>query len=572
MKKIFILAFFPVLLIAQKSSSLQQKLSTLKAEDKVHVWVYFQDKGTELNKYLANPSLVVSEKSLKRRSKVLFPGSLIDLSDLPVNSIYISKLENQGFQVKQKSRWFNAVSGYISKKNIGKIESLTFVKNLDLVKSFSGDNLNNEKKTFQIPDKDTPAGTALVEYGESYMQNNLLNTIPLHNLGFTGQGVTICLMDAGFTRYRTHEAFLSMNVIATWDFVNNNWGVDDSTDLGTGGHGTMTLSAIGGYKPGKMIGTAYGADFILAKTENDGSETPVEEDNWVAALEWADSIGVDITSTSLGYLGYDPPYTSYTWENMDGNTTVITKAADLAVAKGIIVLNSAGNEGYNPSHNTLIAPADGDSVISIGAVDSMKVRVGFSSVGPTIDGRIKPDVMALGTTGIAASKWGDDLYSSGSGTSFACPLAAGAAALVLDAHSDWTPMMVRDALRQTANNHSSPNNEYGWGVVNAFSAYSYIPTGLNNEVITELSYDLLQNYPNPFNPATTITFTLEKRDHASLVVYNSIGQEVANLLNDQKEAGTYLVTWNAEGLSSGIYFCELSTTGFRKTIKLLYLK
>lgn len=568
----FILILFPVLLFGQKENSFHQKLASFKSTDKVHIWVYFKDKGLELNNYFSNPSTIVSEKSLKRRSKVLSPGNIVDITDLPVNNSYISNVEALGFQVKQRSRWFNAVSGYISKEDIPKIESLAFVKNLDFVQHLKSGNLNYNKEILDVPVKDTPAKISLVDYGPSFMQNNLINTVPLHNLGFTGEGITICLMDAGFTRYRTHEAFQTMNVIATWDFVNNNWGVDDSSDIGSGTHGTMTLSAIGGYKPGVLMGTAFGADFILAKTENTTSETPTEEDNWVAALEWADSIGVDVTSTSLIYSAFDTSFTSYTWENMDGNTTIITRAADLAVAKGIVVVNSAGNEGFNPSHNTLGAPADGDSVIAIGAVDSNKVRISYSSVGPTADGRIKPDVMALGNTGITASPFGDNQYSPGGGTSFACPLAAGAAACILDAHPDWTPMMIREALRLTANNHTGPNNQYGWGVIDAYAAYQYVPTGVSNDVNTNLSFNILQNYPNPFNPATTITFAIEKREHATLTIYNSIGQVVSQVFNDVKDAGSYSVTWNAEGLSSGIYFCELSTAGFRKTIKLIYLK
>ena len=166
------------------------------------------------------------------------------------------------------------------------------------------------------------------------------------------------------------KSFSTMNIIAAYDFVNNDPNVGNEGDMGEGSHGTATLSIIGGFKEGQLIGPAYGANFILAKTENTDSETPVEEDNWIAAVEWADSIGVDVTSTSLSYLDYDSPYTSYTWQDMDGNTALITIAADLAAGKGIVVVNSAGNSGLNTSHNTLGAPADGDSVFTIGAVTS----------------------------------------------------------------------------------------------------------------------------------------------------------------------------------------------------------
>ncbi|MGB9665514.1 MAG: S8 family serine peptidase, partial [Ignavibacteria bacterium] len=248
---------------------------------------------------------------------------------------------------------------------------------------------------------------------------------------------------------------------------------DGQGGMGEGSHGTQTLSTIGGFKDGQLIGPAFGATYILAKTENTESETPIEMDNWIAALEWADSIGVDITSTSLGYLEFDPPYPSYNWTHMDGNTVPITIAADLAVKRGIVVVNSAGNEGYNSTRNTLVAPADGDSVIAVGAVTSSGSRASFSSVGNTVDGRIKPDVMAMGSGVRVASPYSDNGYTNASGTSFSCPLAAGVAALILSENPSLTPMQVRDAMRNTANNATSPNREYGWGILNALNAVNY---------------------------------------------------------------------------------------------------
>ena len=248
-------------------------------------------------------------------------------------------------------------------------------------------------------------------------------------------------MDAGFSNL-THEAFSSMDIIAKWDFV------DNDLDVGGHSHGTGTLSTIGGFMEGQLIGPAYGASFILARTENDpASETPIEEDNWIAALEWADSIGVDVTSTSLGYLDFDAPYTSYTWEDMDGNTALITIAADHAVKLGITVVNSAGNNGYNSLHNTLNAPADGDSVITIGAVSSSGVISSFSSVGPTADGRIKPDLLAMGSSVYAASTAGTSSYAYVSGTSFSCPLAAGVCALMLQKNPSLAPMEILQLIK-----------------------------------------------------------------------------------------------------------------------------
>jgi hypothetical protein len=252
-----------------------------------------------------------------------------------------------------------------------------------------------------------------------------------------------------------------MKIQTTYDFQNN-------TPTLTGhSHGTATLCLTGGYKPGKMVGPAYGSTFILGRTEVDPTERPVEMDNWIRAADWADSLGADIITSSLGYLDFDPGYTSYTWQDMNGNTLPITIAADLAVNKGIIVSNSAGNNGSS-THNTLGGPADGDSVLTVGAVNSSGNRVNFSSIGPTTDipPRIKPDVMAMGSGNYYASTTGNN-YSSGDGTSFSCPLTSGVCALVLSANKNLTPLQVMGILKKFASNSSSPNNNMGWGIIDA---------------------------------------------------------------------------------------------------------
>ncbi|MBE0570218.1 MAG: S8 family serine peptidase [Ignavibacteriaceae bacterium] len=459
------------------SKTLETKLINVAANDEILVWIYFTDKGENTNFYFSNPKSVVSEKSIKRREKVFSNSSPLNMKDIPVNSDYISQVKSQGLKVKWPSKWLNAVSGLVNKTELEQIVLLPFVKRLDIVyklkKGYQPE--NDPNYTVQNPlEPDQPFGANSYNYGASFAQLQQINVPAVHDSGFTGQGVTICVMDAGFNRL-SHDAFLSMNIIAAWDFVNNDPNVGDQNDMGEGSHGTMTLSNIGGYAPGQLIGPAFNSTYILAKTENTDSETPIEEDNWIAAMEWADSIGVDVTSTSLGYIGYDPPYQSYTWEDMDGNTTVITNGADYAAYIGIVVVNSAGNEGYNSSHNTLGAPSDGDSVIAAGAVNISGTRVSFSSVGPTVDGRIKPDIMALGSGNIVASPSNDHNYTTASGTSFSCPLSAGVAALILCANPSLTPMQVRDAMRNTASKSNSPDNLYGWGILNALAAINYFP-------------------------------------------------------------------------------------------------
>jgi serine protease AprX len=522
--KRLILAFLCVGLVGVFAQSPLQKIST-KLQAKLQsdgpnqnhlVWIYFTDKGDNVDALLSNPENVVSQKSLNRRAKVLGQTNLISFIDLPVNQNYINQLVQNGFIVKQKSRWFNSVSGYANETLINQIAQNSFVRLIDVVATFAKDQSNIEFEQNEISNDNPlqPEGTHTLNYGTSFTQVNQINVPAVHDSGYSGAGITICVLDAGFDNL-PHETFNNMNIIAAWDFVNGDPNVGNESDMGEGSHGTATLSIIGGFTPGELIGPAYGANFILAKTENTDSETPVEEDNWVAGLEWADSIGVDVTSTSLGYIGYDPPFVGYTWEDMDGNTAIITRAADIAAGLGIVVVNSAGNEGYSSSHNTLGAPADGDSVFTIGAVTSGGTRSSFSSVGPTVDGRTKPDLMAMGSNVYHAGSSGNSYYG-GSGTSFSCPLVAGVCALILEANPNLTPMEVLENLRSTATLSLNPNNEYGWGIIDAFDALSLgvVPVELTS---------FTANYTDQKVELTWITatetnnygFEVERRDDSS---------------------------------------------------------
>ena len=540
------------------------------------VWVFFSDKGNETQNYFQKPSTVVSEKSLKRRAKVLSEDKLITQTDLPVNQNYVDQLKSLGFQLKQKSKWFNGASGWASKDELAQFAYLPFVKQLDIVYRFSKDNFEEETQNDNSEELNQnlskPEGTYSLNYGQSLTQLNQITVPQVHDLGYTGDGVTICLMDAGFDLWTTHQVFSSMNVLATWDFVNGDPDVENGSDMGEGSHGTATLSLIGGFYEGQLIGPAYGADFILAKTENTDSETPIEEDNWIAALEWADSIGVDITSTSLGYLDYDPPYPSYTWEDMDGNTAKITNGADYAVSIGIFVVNSAGNNGYDPSHNTLGAPADGDSVIAAGAVNSSGSRSSFSSVGPTVDGRIKPDLMAMGSNNYHACNWYSNCYGNGGGTSYSCPLIAGAAALLLQADPSLTPMQLAALMKNTASKSTNPDNLYGWGIINTYAAVQSIVTGVNNTTETPEDFYLLQNYPNPFNPSTKIRFAVPEKSNVKLYLHDILGSEIALILEEEVNPGITEIELNGSNLASGVYLVRMIANNYQQTIKISLLK
>jgi subtilisin family serine protease len=388
----------------------------------------------------------------------------------------------------------------------------------------------------------------------------------VHDSGNSAQDIIIGVFDNGF-RLLHHEVFDSMAILATYDFVDKKTSVvPDNPSIAFGSHGVNSLSVIGGYKPGQLVGPAFGASFVLARTENDSSETPFEEDNWIAAIEWADSIGVDVTSTSLVYREYDPPYDGWTWEDMDGNTTMITRAADMAAAKGIVVVNSAGNFGNPavPGQNTLGAPGDGDSVLTVGAVDASGIRGSFSSVGPTTSNpaRLKPDIMARGVLVRAASATDPTGYNNTfTGTSAACPLAAGVAALVLNRFPDTDPVEIIDALRRTASNAGTPDNFYGWGIANAAAAIRFLSGDYEQPL--PASPTLLQNYPNPFNSTTRIMFGLPLPSIVRLEVIDVLGQITSVLVDSPLAEGWHEVTWNGRdgrgiAVSSGLYVYRLS--------------
>jgi subtilisin family serine protease len=588
MKKIFLLVLIvlPITLFSQiphnkLTDILAGKLSALKSNEEVLIWVFFTDKEEGLLKSFSGTTNLVSSKSLERRKKVLPSDKLIDVTDLPVNGNYIKSIEDIGGRVKQKSKWFNAISIYIAKSQIDKIISLNFVKSIDVVYQLPKQNkspLNNNTENKLL---EQPEGINSYNYGPSLTQLQQINVPAVHNTGNTGQGVTIAVMDAGFNLL-SHECFSSMKIIAKWDFVNNGPNVGDSVGLmGSGAHGTQTLSTIGGFKEGELIGPAFSSSFILAKTENTDSETPIEEDNWIAAAEWADSIGVDVTSTSLGYLTFDPPFPSYTWQSMDGKTCIITIGASMAAKKGIVVVNSAGNNGFDSTHNTLNAPADGDSVITVGAVTSTGAWASFSSVGNTVDGRIKPDVMAMGSNDQVADPTNTTGYTSGTGTSFSCPLAAGVAALILSHNIHLTPMQVREAMRNTSSNENSPNRIMGWGILDAYNAIRYCDSVLGvKTIVSPSNFILYQNYPNPFNPSTIISYqiaaplnpangTLTK---VELNVYDILGRKIITLVNGNQNAGNYKVELNASNLPSGVYFYQLHAGNYIETKKMILLR
>lgn len=439
-------------------------LTLLDKNETLKIWIYFSDKGitsqSSLRRELAEVRRSLKKHCLWRRLKVRSQKNLVDVSDLPLFPPYIEKVKSLVKRIRTASRWLNALSAEANVSQILFLEKLEFVRKIDLVLSFRRDEPLSALKG-------DPAGedenNIIIPYGPSFSQLDQIDVLPLHQFGYSGKSVLVCMMDTGFRK--THEVFQHANVFGEWDFVNNDDDVQqdplDPNDY-SDSHGTATWSILGGYKPGELLGPAYGADFLLAKTESTRFEQPIEEDFWVAGLEWAEALGAEVVSSSLGYTDW------YAYEDMNGEVAVTTIAANRAVSLGVVVVNAAGNARNDPWGH-IIAPADGFDVIAVGAVDASGVIAPFSSPGPTYDGRIKPEVCALGVNNWLAANDPDGIedYRRGSGTSFATPLVAGVAALLLEIHREWTPAQVRSSLLSTASRSLNPDNDYGWGIINA---------------------------------------------------------------------------------------------------------
>jgi subtilisin family serine protease len=454
---------------APMSLALVAALAQPQPDGTQHVWVFFRDRGPA--GATAPAQATVTPRALARRARRGTAAGL-DTRDLPPFHPYVETVAAQVRRLRHESRWFNAVSVEATPAQVEALARLPFVERLDVVRRYRRGAEAVERSVVEASGcVHAEAGRRVhsIDYGTSLGQLQQIGVPAVHDMGLHGEGVVVAIFDAGFSNL-AHEAFSTLAIAARHDFVNGDDDVGDGSDQGEGSHGTETLSVLGGFKEGQLVGPAYAATFLLAKTENTDSETPVEEDNWAAAAEWAEANGADVISSSLGYLTFDAPFTSYTWSDMNGDTAISTRAANLAVSRGVVVLDSAGNDGFDPAHNTLGAPADGFGVLAIAAVDPLGLRTSFSSVGPSADGRIKPDLAAQGSGVKAASPRQVDGYARVAGTSFSCPLTAGVVALVLQAHPDYTVEQVQAVLRSTASQAAAPDNLLGWGIVNAAAA------------------------------------------------------------------------------------------------------
>lgn len=545
----FLILLFSTLLFSSQKYD-ENKLKISKREDSYRVWLHFQDKVESL-------PIVLDKKTVLRRQK---SGEKIqsDWYDLSVSKKYIDQLKTLGFEVLNESRWLNAVSINCHKNDFLILSSLKFVKKIEPV-------YQTKRKRIKKNEKRGIKRSLL--YGNSEIQMEQINAPAAHEMGYYGQGVRILYIDTGFDL--SHEAFDSIQVVGEYDFINDDIITSNETDQeeqnNQDEHGSLCLSVLSGFKEGELIGPAFKSEFLLAKTEIVDEEIQQEEDNYIAALEWGEALGADIACASLGYIDW------YSYEDLDGNTASTTNAVDIASSLGMLCVNSAGNSG-NDEWYYVITPADADSVLSVGSVTSEGELSYFSSHGPTYDGRIKPEVCAMGSSTYCIRPGTNSEYRYASGTSLSAPLAAGAAAIVLSANPSWSAMDIREAIINTASMAEIPNNDYGYGIINTLEAIHY-----NLNLFIDSSSAIPEKYsfsifPNPFNPYLTIEFFEPDGDIVNIDIIDINGRLITTLIDNEVMQNTHTVRWYPVGNSSGIYFVRIKINDELKYKKVTFIK
>ncbi|WP_116787202.1 S8 family serine peptidase [Flavobacterium psychrotrophum] len=515
-------------------------LLPLMAASQEDAWVYFTDKP-DAAYYLANPLEMLSQKALDRRAR---QNIALDDKDVPVSQTYIDAVRTSfGITIMAKSKWLNALHVRGSASDIRRLSSLSFIASI----TYADNTLNGRRKTVATSKSKAVSKQlntqADYNYGSAATQIEMLNGHLLHQQDFTGTGLTIAVLDNGFPEVNNLPIFEHLYnnnlVLGTYNYV------DRTDDVTIGGsHGTLVLSTMAGYKDGQLVGTAPDAFYYLFVTEDDAAENPVEESYWVQAAEAADSLGVDVINTSLGYFTYDNPAYSYTYENMDGNTAFMTRGANVAFSRGIFLVNSAGNSGAG-SNPYISVPADAFNTLTVGAVDSSEQYAYFSSIGPSADGRVKPDVMAMGQG--SAFSGTDGSIGAGSGTSFSSPITAGLVACLWQALPDKTNAELLQIIRQSADRYSNPDGFYGYGIPDFWQAYQSAALS-----VAGLAKNTIELYPNP---ATDVVYVVlpDEVVVCTAAFYNSLGQLVL-----QKTISRANNTIDISVLANGIYNYTIS--------------
>ena len=522
-------------------------------------WVQFTDKDNSPYS-IDNPEAYLSPRALQRRANL---GIGIDEYDIPVNPQYLQAVANCGAQLLNPSKWLNGVSVHVTDPAV--IDAINALGFVEVVRNCPNDPQAQEtKERWMANEMKAVDATRWTRgyYGGAETQAKQLKVDQLHEQGFDGTGIVIAILDGGFIGAENHACFDNMReegrLLGTRDFV---YGSNSVYSQST--HGTSCLSTMAAYVPNTMVGTAPKASYYLMHTEDGPNENIVEEYNWVSAAEYADSLGVDVCSTSLGYIDFDDPQWDHPFEHFDGHTAPMTIGAEIAASRGMICMNAASNEG--DGYCTLGIPADAEHILTVGSVNANGFRSDFSSVGPTYDGRIKPDVMAMGEgTYVASGDGGWWPYYNGNGTSFATPVLAGAVACLRQARPYASVQEICDVVRACGNRADNPDSKYGYGIPDLSQALELLQVdeapASNNELINV--------YPNPNQGEMHVVLNAGAK--AELTVFDFMGHQLYtytfNGLN-HTTLETYLNT-----LDSGIYFINAVSEQGNQTLKLVVTK
>lgn len=531
-------------------------IAPLKSQNKY--WVMFNNKtGTPYT--IANPSMFLTPKSILRRVTY---NVTVNSSDLPVTPAYVSQVAGvSGVTVLYASKWLNAVVVSIppasASSALSAINAFTFVSTSNLVNRYRVNvPITQTLSTILEPQQTLrTANTNSFAMGGSYWQNKQINVTCLHEQGYRGNNMLIGVMDVGFYKVDTNPLFDSLRnrggIIGTRDFVAGGNSVYEDPE-----HGANVLSCMAAVKPNVIMGSAPMADYWLFRTEDGGSESISEEYNWVRAAEFADSVGVDILTTSLGYTEFDKSSQNHTYATLNGRTAPMSIASTMAARKGIFVLTAAGNDGQSSWH-FIGVPGDADSVCTVGAIDTLYNYASFSSVGPTADGRIKPDLVARGLNTWLAYSSG--VAFQGSGTSFATPVLAGGIACYWQAHRNQDNITLLKTIKNSASNRGKPNNNIGWGWPDLCA---YVPVGIKENKLN-IGADVSVS-PNPFNALLTVNLEQLNSNIISLQIYDVLGKIVGT---SDVSSKTFII--NTENYPEGIYVIKINTEQGTVTKKII---
>ena len=522
-------------------------------------WVQFTDKNNSPYS-IDNPEAYLSPRALQRRAN---QGVGIDEYDIPVNPQYLQAVADCGAQLLNPSKWLNGVSVHVT--NPAVIEAINALEFVQVVRNCPNDLQAQERKERWMANEMKPVQSPRGMrgyYGGAEAQVTQLNVHLLHDMGYDGTGIVVAVLDGGFQGTEEQSCFDNMReegrLLGVRDYV-----YGSQTVYSQSTHGTSCLSTMAAYDPNEMVGTAPKASYYLIHTEDGDSENIIEEYNWVSGAEYADSLGVDVCSTSLGYIDFDMSQWDHPFEHFDGHTAPMTIGCEIAASRGMICVNAAANEGDGVC--TLGIPADAEHILTIGAVDANGTRAYFSSVGPTYDGRIKPDVMAMGQGTYVASGYGNWWpYYNGDGTSFATPVLAGAVACLRQARPNATVQEICDAIRACGNRAENPDNYYGYGIPDFSQALEVLHVE-EGHVQTK---NLISVYPNPAQGEVRVT--LLEGAKAEVAVYDFMGRQLYsysfNGLN-HTTLENYL-----RGLNAGVYFINAVSELGNQTVKLVKTK